>query len=65
MIAHLLVQDNSPDPATVATILALPVLQAGGRFASVDARHSGTNLGFGRGPQRQCGARQRRRTSSC
>jgi GT2 family glycosyltransferase len=47
--AHLLIQDNSPDPATTVRLLALPVLQPGGRFASIDVRHSGANLGFGKG----------------
>jgi GT2 family glycosyltransferase len=47
--ANLLVHDNSPDPATAAAIVALPALKDGGRFASVDVRRSGANLGFGRG----------------
>lgn len=44
---HLLVQDNSPEPGTTDEIRAMPELALG--FASVDARASGENLGFGRG----------------
>jgi GT2 family glycosyltransferase len=54
--AHLLIQDNSPDPATTVQLLALPALQPGGRFATVDVRHSGANLGFGKG-HNACAAR--------
>lgn len=45
--AHLIIQDNSPDPRTTMEIersLAEEKL-----FASVDVRRSGENLGFGRG----------------
>jgi len=46
---NLLIQDNSPDPAATARLVALPELQPGGAFARVDVKHSGANLGFGRG----------------
>jgi GT2 family glycosyltransferase len=46
---NLLIQDNSPDPAVTVAIVALPELQPGGAFARVDVKHSGANLGFGRG----------------
>jgi GT2 family glycosyltransferase len=46
---NLLIQDNSPDPEVAVKLLALPQLQPGGAFARVDVKHSGANLGFGRG----------------
>ncbi len=45
---NLLVQDNSPDPAEAGAIRAMPEV-AVGPFATSDVRHSGENLGFGRG----------------
>ncbi len=45
---NLLVQDNSPEPDTAATIASMPQLE-GDAFAKVDVQRSGANLGFGRG----------------
>ncbi|HEV3241029.1 MAG TPA: glycosyltransferase family 2 protein [Casimicrobiaceae bacterium] len=44
---HLLVQDNSPDPATATQIEQMLAVEKS--FASVDVKHSGENVGFGRG----------------
>src|SRR5258708_2230271 len=43
------IQDNSPDAGVAAKIAALPRLAPGGAFERVDVKHSGANLGFGRG----------------
>lgn len=45
---HVLVQDNSPEEVQAQAIREMPELAVGG-FASVDVRHAGENLGFGRG----------------
>ena len=44
---NLLIQDNSPDPATTAQLQQM--LGAEQAFASVDVQRSGENVGFGRG----------------
>ena len=44
---NLLIQDNSPDPAT--TVQLQQMLAVEQRFASVDVQRSGDNVGFGRG----------------
>ena len=46
---NLFIQDNSPDPAIAARIAALAKLEPAGAFEAVDVKHSGANLGFGRG----------------
>ncbi len=45
---HLFLRDNSPDPTILERLRALPELQPGGAFATVDVQHSGSNVGFGR-----------------
>lgn len=49
LVRNLFIQDNGADPGVVATVAALPGLQSGGAFARVDVKHSGANLGFGKG----------------
>jgi GT2 family glycosyltransferase len=44
--AHLLIQDNSPDPATTRQLERM--LEGENSFARVDVRRSDENLGFGR-----------------
>ena len=46
---RLFIQDNSPEPDTVARILDLPQLRPGAGFDLIDVKRSGSNLGFGRG----------------
>ena len=46
---NLFIHDNSADPEIAVKLAALPELQAGGAFAQVEVKRTGTNLGFGRG----------------
>jgi GT2 family glycosyltransferase len=46
---NVFIQDNSPDAGVAARIAALPPLAPGAGFERVDVKHSGANLGFGRG----------------
>ncbi len=45
---NLFIQDNSPDPETMARLRALPILARGDAFARVSIERSGANLGFGK-----------------
>lgn len=46
---NLLVLDNTPKGAAVATVRSLPSLRDASRFASMSIRASSSNVGFGRG----------------
>ena len=46
---RLFIQENSPEPDTVARILELRELRPGAGFDLIDVKRSGSNLGFGRG----------------
>src|SRR5688500_4801270 len=46
---NVFIQDNGADPGIVSRLALLPPLQPGVAFERVDIKHSGTNLGFGRG----------------
>src|ERR1700682_3407170 len=46
---NLFIQDNGPDLQAAVRLAALRQLQPGGGVERGDAKHSGANLGFGRG----------------
>ncbi|MFZ3321114.1 MAG: glycosyltransferase [Usitatibacter sp.] len=48
-VRNVFIQDNGPQPQDALKLAALPGLQPGGAFARIDVKHSGANLGFGRG----------------
>src|SRR6187401_2661804 len=52
---RLFIQDNSPEPETVARILELPQLRPGAGFDLIDVRRSASNVGFGRGHNANAG----------
>jgi hypothetical protein len=52
---RLYIQDNSPEPETVARILELPQLRPGAGFDLIDVKRSASNVGFGRGHNANAG----------